>query len=300
MNTVDVFRIKEKVFDDMVHEYEEAKQWLENLGVKIESGRFQSYKKLIVQSLRSGRFNSPDTSNTDTLWAIAELHDLLEISKYLRDVEHEGIENTLNWLKKGPSLLSSEPKDGGGIHGRNFTFELYMSSRFVRAGLDVSYQSDADLNIVIADTLLHIECKRAVTENNLKGLIGKAIEQIDKSCDGNDTDRGVIALSLSKLFWIMQEEFNQENVADENELQSLLHPVSEKIAMEIRVQYATKSDNVLGVIFHYKIPFYRRSNGFPAFINRFSFVSFSEPGTTNKAISNELSNCLKNSVYNSR
>ncbi|MBR9910421.1 MAG: hypothetical protein GYB33_08740 [Gammaproteobacteria bacterium] len=299
MSTVDAFGIKEKMFDDMVYEYEEAKQWLENLGVKIESGRFQSYKKLIVQSLRSGRFNSPDTNNADTLWAIAELHDLLEISKYLRDVEHEGIKNTLNWLKKGPSLLSGEPKDGGGIHGRNFTFELYASSRFLRAGLDVSYQSDADLNIVIANTLLHVECKRAVTENNLEGLIEKAIEQIDKSCEGNDTDRGVIALSLSKLFWMMQEELNQGNVADENELQSLLHPVSEKIAMEIRVRYATKSDKVLGVIFHYKMPFYRRSNGFPAFINRFSFVSFSEPGTINKAISNELSNCLKKSVYSS-
>jgi len=287
------------MFEDMVHEYDEAKLWLENLGVKIESGRFQSYKKLIVQSLRDGLFNSPDTNNADTLWAIAELHDLLEISKYLRDVEHEGIKNTLNWLKKGPSLLSGEPKDGGGIHGRNFTFELYASSRFLRAGLDVSYQSDADLNIVIANRLLHVECKRAVTENNLEGLIEKAIEQIDKSCEGNDTDRGVIALSLSKLFWMMQEELNQGNVADENELQSLLHPVSEKIAMDIKVRYATKSDNVLGVIFHYKMPFYRRSNGFPAFINRFSFVSFSELGTANKAISNELSNCLKKSVYNS-
>lgn len=249
--------------------------------------------------MRDGLFNSPDTNNADTLWAIAELHDLLEISKYLRDVEHEGIKNTLNWLKKGPSLLSGEPKDGGGIHGRNFTFELYASSRFLRAGLDVSYQSDADLNIVIANRLLHVECKRAVTENNLEGLIEKAIEQIDKSCEGNDTDRGVIALSLSKLFWMMQEELNQGNVADENELQSLLHPVSEKIAMDIKVRYATKSDNVLGVIFHYKMPFYRRSNGFPAFINRFSFVSFSELGTANKAISNELSNCLKKSVYNS-
>ena len=65
------------------------------------------------------------------------------------------------------------------------------------------------------------------------------------------------------------------------------------------MRYATKSDNVLGLIFHYKMPFYRRSNGFSAFINRFSFVSFSEPGTTNKAISNELSSCLKHSVYSS-
>ncbi|MBA4501694.1 hypothetical protein [Marinobacterium marinum] len=299
MNTVDAFGIKEQMFEDMLHDYDEAKQWLEELGIKIEAGRFQSYKKLIAQSLKRGKFNSPDINDSDALWAVAELHDLLEISKYLHGVDHEDIKNTLNWLKKGPPLLSGEPNDGGGIHGRNFTFELYASSRFLRAGLDVSYQSDADLNIFIANTLLHVECKRAVTENNLEGLIEKAIEQIDRSCEENDTDRGLIALSLSKLFWMIQVDMNQGNVADEKELQSLLHPVSEKIAMAIRAQYATKSDNVIGVIFHYKMPFYRRSNGFPAFINRFSFVSFSDPGTTNKAISDELSNCLKQSVYSS-
>lgn len=46
MSTVDAFGIKEQMFEDMVHEYDEAKLWLENLGVKIESGRFQSYKKI--------------------------------------------------------------------------------------------------------------------------------------------------------------------------------------------------------------------------------------------------------------
>ncbi|MDU0111748.1 hypothetical protein RT723_01720 [Psychrosphaera aquimarina] len=193
--------------------------------------------------------------------------------------------------------MSAEPKDGGGIHGRNFAFELYASSRFLRAGLDVSYQSDADLNIFIANTLLHVECKRAVTENNLEALIEKAIEQIDRSCERNYNDRGLIVLSLSKLFWKIQMGLNQGNVADENELQSLLHPVSEQITREISARYTTKSDKVLGLVFHYKMPFYRRSNGFPAFINRFSFVSFSEPGSKNKAISDELSTQLKQSVY---
>lgn len=299
MSTVDAFGTKEQIFEDMLHDYDEAKLWLEELGIKIEAGRFQSYKKLIAQSLKKGKFSSPDINDSDALWAIAELHDLLEIYEHLHDVDHESIKNTLNWLKKGPPLLSGEPNDGGGVHGRNFTFELYASSRFLRAGLDVSYQSDADFNIFIANTLLHVECKRAVTENNLEALIRKAIEQIDRSCEESDADRGLIVLSLSKLFWMVQEDLNQGNVADEKELQSLLHPVSEQIAMEIRARYATKSDNVLGVIFHYKMPFYRRSNGFPAFINRFSFVSFSGPGTTNKTISDELSNYLKLSVYSS-
>ena len=299
MKTIDTFGKKEQMFEDMLHDYDEAKLWLESLGIRIELGRFQSYKKSIAQSLKRGKFNSPDVNDSDALWAIAELHDLLEISKYLGDIDQNLIQKTLNWLRKGPPLLSGEPNDGGGIHGRNFTFELYASSRFLRAGLDVSYQSDADLNISLSNTLLHVECKRAVTENNLEGLIQKAIEQIDRSCGESQTDRGLIVLSLSKLFWQVQAALNQGNVANESELQSLLRPVSEEIARELRARYANKSDNVLGVIFHYKMPFYRRENGFPAFINRFSFVSFSDPGTGNQVISDELSSHLINSVYKS-
>jgi hypothetical protein len=299
MSTIDAVGRKEQIFEDMLNDYDNAKTWLESVGVKIDSGRFQSYKKLIAQKIKHGTFNSPDINDSDTLWAIAELHDLLDIYEYLHGFDHHLIQKTLRWLKKGSDFLLDEPKDGGGIHGRNYTFELYTASRLLRAGLDVSYQSKADINISLLNTLIHVECKRAVSENNLEALIEKAIYQIDRSCKEAPSDRGLIVLSLSKLFWKVQEELNQGNVADESELQSLLAPVSQTIAEGISAKYSNKSKNVIGLIFHYKVPFYRRTNGFPAFINRFSFVPFPAPGSVNKSISDKLSEHFKQSMYRS-
>lgn len=299
MNIVDAVGRKKQMFEDMLNDYDNAKIWLESVGIKIALGRFQSYRKLIAESIKHEKFNSPDVNDSDTLWAIAELHDLLDIYEYLHDFDPSLIEKTLKWLKNGPTLLSDEPNDGGGIHGRNFTFELYTASRFLRAGLDVSYHSEADVNISLLNTLIHVECKRAVTENNLESLIEKAIYQIDRSCNENSSDRGLIVLSLSKLFWKAQDELNQGNVADEKELQSLLAPISQTIAAAIHAKYFNESANVIGLVFHYKFPFYSRSTGFPAFINRFSFVSFSCHGNFNKSISDKLSEHFKQSMYNS-
>ena len=174
---------------------------------------------------------------------------------------------------------------------------MYSACRFLRAGLFVSYESDADINISVLDTFLHVECKRAVTENNLEGLIEKAIDQIDGECLNNPNNRGLIVLSLSKIFWKTQKELNQGYVAEEYELQNLLEPVSKNIAEAIRSAYAKKSENVIGLIFHYKVPFYRKENGFPAFINRFSFIPFSEPGDKNRLISDEISQHFRCSMY---
>lgn len=297
--SIDAVGKKEQMFEEMLNNYDNAKVWFEGLGIKIALGRFQSYRELIDQSLKDGKLNSPDVNDSDTLWAIAELHDLLDIYEYLNGLDPSIIKKTLNWLKKGPALLSDEPNDGGGIHGRNFTFELYTTSRFLRAGLDVGYHSEADVNISLLNTLIHVECKRAVTKSNIEDLIEKAIYQIDRSCKGNPSDRGLIVLSLSKLFWKAQEELNQGNVADESELQSLLEPISQTIAETISAKYCNKSENVIGLVFHYKVPFYRRSNGFPAIINRFSFVTFSAHGTNNRSISDKLSEHYKQSMYHS-
>lgn len=299
MTKIDAVGRKEQDLTLMIKQFDEAKAWLESIGIDISSGRFQQYKKRIERSLENGKFFSPDFCDSDTLWAIAELHDLLELFDYLKSFDDEKVKKTLSWLKKGPALLEDEPKDGGKIHGRNFTFELYAACRFLRSGLPVSYESDADINLSVLDTLLHVECKRAVTENNLDGLIEKAIDQIDGACLNNQNDRGLIVLSLSKIFWKVQIELNQGHAAEESELQRLLEPVSRNIAEAIRSTYAQKSENVIGLIFHYKVPFYRKKNGFPAFINRFSFISFSEPGTKNKLISDTISQHLKSSMYRS-
>lgn len=294
---MDAYGKKEQTIESMINDFDAANNWLKNVGVNISPGRFQSYRKKIDNALRQGKFFSPDAYDSDLLWAIAELHDLLEIYNNLKYFDCNVIKRTLWWLKKGPPLLAEEPRDGGKIHGRNYAFELYTASRFLRAGLDVSYQSKADINLTIMDTLIHVECKRSLSENNLEALIEKAINQIDNSCRNNSTHRGIVALSLSKYIWSVQQELSQGNVADEKNMRSLLHPVSQLIADEIRSRYSSSSDKVIGLIFHYKVPFYRKSDGFPACVNRFSFVPFSAHGSVNKAISDKMSEHFKQSMY---
>lgn len=297
MNGIDAFGIIKQDISVMIEKYQMAKDWLEEKNIRISSSRFDQYISVIKKGILDNKLEKSKENDSKILWAMAELHDLLEIYEHLNSFNDERVSESLRKIKKGPLLLLDEPNDGGAIHGRNFTFELYAASRLLRANLDVSYQSEADINITLMDKLLHLECKRVVSENNMDNLIQKAIDQIETRCLDNSEDRGIIVISLSKIFWKAQTELNLGFYADEKEMQQFLIPCAEQIAHEIHVRYANSSEKILGCLFHYKVPFFRKNNGLPAFINRFSYITFSELGTNNKELSDKFSAYLKGSVY---
>lgn len=288
MYLIDSFGRNIQTFDETIKKFEEAKSWLESKGIRVNSSRFQKNKKLLLK-------NSPSTTDQDfeLLWANAELHDLSEIHSYLSNIDSSNLTDSLRKIVKGPVLLAQEKKDGGSIHGRNFSFELYTASRLAKAGYDVTFDTDADINFIKSEVLFHVECKRVISENNMDSLIEKAIKQIDKRC--SDNDRGIVAVSVSKLVYKAIQIGAKGSHADLEEMQEVMRPMVGKWSQLIQHHYSQRSSNVVGLILHYKMPLRDQKTGAAAFLNRFAMVPFNN-GNENNILAYGISESLRSSV----
>lgn len=265
---VDNSKLYQQEFPDMFAQYEEAKAWLEGFGIKVNPTRFQKYKKVIEQSLRASSAPYDPEEDFNLLWAIVELHDLLDIHQNLRQARDARIVESLRKVATGPTLLEDEQSDGGNIHGRNFTFELYTASRFARAGFPVEFDTLADVSLSVGDSNVYVECKRVVSENNMDELVASACKQIAKRCQGNPNDFGIAAISISKLVWKVLKD------------KPGVHVDMEKIMLDMRAKldawgpvivnnFNRFNQHTLAVVLHYKMPFRRQSDGAATFLNRF-------------------------------
>lgn len=254
----------------MLGQYEEAKTWLEALGIKVSPTRFQQYKKAVEKSLLSSATPYDVEQDLNLLWAIAELHDLLDIYSNLREVKDPRLVESLRKIATGPTLLEDERADGGSIQGRNFTFELYAASRLARAGLPVEFDTIADANSRVSNIQLHLECKRVVSENNMEELVASACKQITKRCQNNSLDRGIAAVSISKLVWKALREAAPGVHADVAELRMSMIANLDKWGPVITERFKRFNQHTIAILLHYKMPFRRKSDGAPAFLNRFS------------------------------
>jgi hypothetical protein len=203
----------------------------------------------------------------------------------------------------GHHLLSEEKTDGKSVQGRNFTFELYTASRLARAGFDVTFDTDADVNFQIAGSMVHVECKRVNSPDNMHNLIDQAFKQVERRCQIPD-DSGLVAISMSKLVSIAleQESIDKGTYADFEELQQYMRVLVGKWGQLLHHHYSNKSKKCFGMILHYKMPFRDRKTGAVAFLNRFSLIGFrSTPENENRVnyLSSKLSNSIQSNIGNS-
>ncbi|MBV1911852.1 MAG: hypothetical protein KUG78_21340 [Kangiellaceae bacterium] len=295
MYNVDSYGVMKKDIQGMLNEFDEARSWLESFGINVAPARFQKYRKII-----EGKYfkdNNKEVSDEDVLWALTELHDLLEIHRYLGSADRNQIKESLKYVNSGPALLADEKNDGGTIHGRNFSFELYTAARVIRAGIAAEFVTDADINFKVKEADVLVECKRIGSERNMEQLISKAFDQINKRCSNEKDTFGLVAISISKLIWRAKDDLGQGNYADIETMQRNFSAFAHEFSNNLRIFYEDKTPICVGMIFHYKVPFLRKENGFPAFINRFSYVPFTKHSIRHKQISLSMSEALSSSVY---
>lgn len=295
MHNIDSYGMMKKDIQGMLNDFEKAKLWLESFGLNVAPARFQKYKKIITDKYFNN--NVRELPDIDVLWALTELHDILEIYQFLEQADRSQIKAVLKHVNSGPYLLSDEKNDGGTIHGRNFTFELYTAARVVRAGIAAEFVTDSDINFIVEDADVLVECKRINSENNVEILISKAFEQIEKRCSVENDTFGLVAISISKLIWKVKVDLDQGCYGDIEIIQKNMAVFAHEFSNNLRVLYENKTPACMGMIFHYKVPFFRKENGFPVFINRFSFVPFTKHSVRHKEVSSSLSKALSLSVY---
>lgn len=290
MYLIDAYGRNVETRDDAIERFEEAKSWLEEKGIRVSPTRFHKCKKLICAE-------APNSiaEDFDILWAHAELHDICEIHRHLSSINSSSLTESLRKSVKGPELLANEKSDGGSIHGRNFTFELYTGARIARAGYEVTFETDSDINFFDQDVLLHVECKRVISESNMDKLILDAVKQIDKRCSGSINGRGIVAISISRLLFKALGAGANGSYADIDEMQTVMRQLVGKWSQVIQYHFSAKSDNVIGLLLHFKMPFRDQKTGAAAFLNRFSMISF-ENGYESNLIAHRLSSKFRQSI----
>lgn len=287
---IDSFGKKEQSMEEMIRIYNEAKEWLESKGINVNPTRFQKNLKLI----KSNNIDSIK-KEFDFLWANSELHDLCEIYLHLSKINSKKLTDSLKTVVSGPELLQQEKNDGGSIHGRNFTFELYSAARIARCGYGVTFDTDADINFINENRLYHVECKRVVSENNMDTLIDKAIKQIDKRCANNSNDRGIVSLSVTKLVAKAIDLEAKGVHANIDDMQDTMRKLVAKWGQLIQHHYSKKSIKTLGLILHYKMPLRDKETGAATFLNRFSMIHFNN-GYENNLLAHDFSEKLRLSI----
>jgi hypothetical protein len=260
-------------FKETIRRYDEVKEWLESKGILINNKRFQRSRKLINKG-----YSGTLEDNHNILWAYIDLHDLFEIYSHLREIKSNGLIKTLKKITGGHELLSEEKSDGGSGHGRNFTFELFTAARLARAGYQVTFNTLADINFIASGSQIHVECKRIKSHKNMEQNIKKAMSQIEIRCGNCSSDRGIVAISISKLVWDELNARNKYMLTDTKTIQDAFFKYINELGRSIQQKYSKNSERTIGLILHYKVPYWINSTDIPipAFLNRFTLVCFNE------------------------
>lgn len=127
----------------------------------------------------------------------------------------------------------------------------------------------------------------------MDSLIEEAIKQIDKRC--SDNDRGIVAVSVSKLVYKAIQMEAKGSHADLEKMQEVMRQLVGKWSQLIQHRYSETSLNVVGLIFHYKMPLRDQKTGAAAFLNRFAMVPFNN-GNENNILAHRISESLRSSV----
>ena len=295
---VDSSRLHTQSYEDMLRQAHEAGTWLVEQGVRVNATRYALHLKEIRQWLKSpvGYKFQPDKCK-EHLWRLAEVEDVLQISTWLKQISDRRFLQTLKNITSGTELLADEGTTGGSIHGRNAAFELFTAARIARAGIPVTFHTDADITAIVGGQHVAIECKRVLVAESMEDRIKDAHSQIKRRIKAGEAARGIIAISVSRLVHdvFMGEGFGI--AADPPTLAGEARQMLERWGDVCLERFSGLSDEVAAIIFQYKMPFLDENTYAPVFLSRFAHFPLSHGrNAENDAINLGMREALASSV----
>lgn len=181
---------------------ERATNWLAELGLKPEGGRFGEYARII--NLLACRGESPrQVGRRRVLFTIRELLSLTIIHSAFGEADPpETIRAKLHHYVRGPAFPAQERQGTGGPLARNTGFEILFGALMRRTGYRVSFGGEGahDLLATHPDAAWLVECKRSRSGARIRANVEKAAGQLALALPGLRHDpkpRPLIALSVS-------------------------------------------------------------------------------------------------------
>lgn len=208
------FNFERITFEKQFEYLDNAKQWLNNIGINTANTRFENIynlNKLIV-----GHYND------NSLNYLLEKFDMLELSLALIDAssfitiykafkdEKIHIHPKLNKILEGPYYSWEEDPSKGDNENRNILFELETAAFFKKAGVEIIGLDDVDFSF--EGTIFNVQCKRIFSEKKVNKNVFKSEKQFTKKMESQDNLKGIICLSVDKLIRKEQLVFKAKNI----------------------------------------------------------------------------------------
>jgi hypothetical protein len=189
---------------DLGPEFQDALEWLRQLRVRYEPGRFVTYEKAIDEVSTKGWWQVPAEDRVATVTALYETHDLIYVRKaFANSVPHDSIRKRLQDFVKGPNSYADERSDSNSNRPRNFGFELIVLATLANAGLKLNFDTDSDAAAHVEDSVLLFQGKRpqSALGTGLERNFERACEQLERKYENDEGGRyrGLVAVDVTKV-----------------------------------------------------------------------------------------------------
>jgi hypothetical protein len=189
----------------MLHDLEQALNWLAWLEVRVPATRVAVYQAIIRSLIDALKRNQLQAFTRDDKFrevsnSFYEASQLIAIHKGLVSVPVTlGLKSRLQSLVHGQTSSVAERADGKSHKPRDASFELFVASAFTRAGFLVDLDQITDVVAASGANTFLIECKRPRHENSFESAMKEASSQLNRRLSaraGNPTCFGLIAASV--------------------------------------------------------------------------------------------------------
>jgi len=192
----------------MAQKMTDVREWLESLSIPASRGRIDRYARVLRKFADCRESGTAEEwlarrGTGDLLNALIEAQELIVIHDELRARTNSEIERRLTACYKGPADARDEQPQSSSNRARNITFELYLGSQLLRAGLEVVFHSTGDLRFHALGREFFVECKRPQSAASVERLHAEAVRQLAarfSSASNPQSARGLVAISATKMF----------------------------------------------------------------------------------------------------
>lgn len=190
----------QKLYDELIN----TKKWLNSKRINTINTRFEEILntvKEINEHYKSNTLNSIiEKKGNEQLWfSLLESNAFTLIYESFKDLkDHDLPRNKLRCSLQGPFLPREEVTGESNVNNRNLLFELELAAKLKSKGIDIT--GFDDIKFYHDSVEFVVECKRISSKKSVKSNISKAHDQIKQSMKNKNNIKGIIALSVEKLF----------------------------------------------------------------------------------------------------
>ena len=247
-------------YDTLLNNYQNSLDWMQEIGVKISTGRTNHYSSIVKywnNEFRTASDSDAKKILPDFVSSIFEIRDFIEIYQAFKDTPKSELTSITEKLQKGVNgPIHSIEETSKSTTARNFIFEALVAARSHRPDNGVKAILDAvsDTGIYIEDKKIWIECKRLTSIQKIEANTRKACKQLESILKKNSGsgDRGIVALDITKILNPGDKIYVKKN---DHELIRTIRGIMDKFIWEYSAQwqkvYRNKNRKIIGTLIRF-------------------------------------------------